>query len=265
MNPYAWQYRKLGGWLMFINVMSIIGIASGGAGILSYISLFAMFGAMRGIEPAMSAMFDAFQVFMGVMFIVMLVQLALNICVVVFLNRRRLQPLKIAYLAEYALTVLMYIAGIILFAVVPFSNLYAVLFRDMPGDAYYELQSSGFLAMMDSFNIVYIMIYAVAAAVAIGLGVAWWFYFKKSQRVKVYFDPNFPEPPPYYMWDARAAWQPPVYNAPAYGYAPPAPGQNQYPGPSSAQPHYLQQGQPYGGQPQTPAPGDHQNGQGQNQ
>ena len=265
MNPYAWQYRKLGGWLMFIHVVSIIGIVSGGIGFLSYISWLAITGVVRGIEPSVAAMFDTFQVFMGVMFIIMLVQLALDICVVVFLNRRRLQPLKIAYLARYALTALLYIAGIVLFALVPFSNLYAVLLRDMPGDAHSELQSSGFLAMMDSFNIMYIVIYAVFAAVAIGLGVAWWFYFKKSQRVKIYFDPHLPEPPPYYMWDARAAWQPPVYNAPTYGYALPAPGQNRYPGQFPAQPQYPQQCQPNGGQPQTPEPGSHQNGQRQDQ
>ena len=256
MNPYAWQYRKLGGWLMFINVMSIIGIVSGGIGILSYVSMFVMFGAIGSLEPALDAFFHTMQIFMSVMFVVLLVQLALNICVVVFLNRRRLHPFKIAYLAEYGLAVLMYIAGIVLFAVLPFGELYAMLFRDIPGDAYYELQSSGFFAAMDSFNIVYITLYAVFAAAAIGLGVAWWFYFKKSQRVKIYFDPNFPEPPPYYMWDARAAWQPPVYSAPTYGYAPAAPGQCQYP-----------QGQPPDSPPGATqqAPGHSQNGQGQNQ
>ncbi len=234
MLTSEYQYRKLGGWLMFILVMNIIIIAinlfstpGNFASALSYPDLSVVFGLIRGLAL-----------------------LALNVVTVLMLLKRKLRPFRICFLASRGLMVLnITIAALGQSTAGPglenviYNGLYSI-----PG--YMDSLSSMGLDSGDLFNItadvirVMVVIFWAIALIMLGILIAWAFYFKRSRRVAVYFGRGAeftPPPPPDYGFPQNAGHSAPQSPGPmppqgpdtipsqGQGYAsPPSYGQGAY-------------------------------------
>lgn len=216
------QYRRLGGWLTFIQVMTIILIVVYSLSLLSAIYLCFIVGFfdaayyglsdVLGNAPALEGLFGYYGFTVVQSLIFSILNLAAVICVLVFLNKRNLRYFKIAFFAGYAFVAFQYIVQTIYYAANPLRN---ILGEIMEYDSYYDYE--GFLlgnSMSDFFSRVFVATNIVCLIITIGLAVAWFFYFQRSERVRVYFDPNFV--PPAYI-------PPPAMPAPQPAYAYPAP------------------------------------------
>ncbi len=246
MNPLLPHYRKLGGWLMFINVMSIIGIVVHGLNVLSsFFSFFALgfSGSMFAVVEQEIGIPGLFQSFTGLynflivsVFVLSLILLATCICRLVFLQKRQLKPFKVAFFAGYGASIIYYVIYLIYFAVNPLGTSIQRVYEQMqklPGYQYDPQFDVFWKAQMDYINGYMLAVAIICLVIGIGLAVAFFFYFQRSRRVKVYFDPNYVDPPYTYT--------PPASQAVAY-----APPQQYAQQPRAAYP----QGYPAGSYPQ---------------
>lgn len=273
------SYRRMGGWLMFINVMAIIFIVSYSLSLLGsifYSFWLGMFGSAVGSYTYSGydewwRFYDqimGYANFSGIFtLIVSILSLAAVICVLIFLNKRNLLYFKISFFAGFGVSAISSVVLIAYYAFNPIGRIFQGIFDDYSyytGDYYSGYPS--FYAMSDYMNRFLIIMMVVGLLVTIGLAIAWFFYFKRSQRVAVYFDPNYVEPAPLYQAPSYPSYPVPAVPAYAqpiqYGQAAPHPAYRQpaytappggaYPPPARPVP-YVPVSQPYGGRPQVSA------------
>lgn len=228
MVPY--KYRKVGGWMMFFNVLFIISIVGGALGIL----LLALLLSLATSDNALDGYSTLYVLALTIQLIVGMV--------FAILARKKMQERDKAGYRRYGL--LYYGFAIACSVVVPFFN--------------------GSVAMGNYF-------YSIA--VSVGWFLFFYFYVAKSERVAVYFDPNYVPPPlppavmyypygaNYYGVNPQASYpygqygygQYPYMQYP-YGYSqyqyPPAYGQPPYPGAYQYPPQPQSPYSPWGPPPQ---------------
>lgn len=218
------NYRRLGGWLMFIKVIAILQIVSSGYSLLTT--------PFNTATVYMPAWYRVLNVFLA------MAMLALSICTLVFLGRRQLQQFRLSWLSYFGVAVVSAAAGSIMFSL----NQYAMLSYMRQSSPYYTSYSSSekqvFDAMIMKTLDFVLALFIVGVFVQIGMLIAWYYYLQRSKRVAVYFDPNYVEPLLQYY----------PYGAPYYpqagqtgGYYGQAPYLNSYP----PQGYYPQQGEQY--------------------
>ncbi|NLW79328.1 MAG: hypothetical protein GXY32_07965 [Ruminococcaceae bacterium] len=244
-QTYPPQYRKLGGWLLFINVITILSIVFNGLSLLTYlVSLSQAINTRYPGDGELQASLKSF--YFGTALrgtITAAVFLALAICVLVFLHRRRFKPFRVLFMATQGLYVAQYVVAIITSIINPVGqslyNTYGLIFEDIFDSYPFSTSSSKFdlQAFSQSIEALFWVFLILATAVSIGLFIAWLFYFMRSKRVKVYFDPAYVNPPgwqdgqpiinpaAYYGTAWPSAYAQPYYGA---GYPPAQPG---YPAP----------------------------------
>lgn len=217
------DYRKLGGWLMFFNVLLIINAASAACGALNtLVSL-----------GTLSSLFRFFPVwYWAVMSVMSIGGILVCVFALLRLHRRNLAGFRLfmmLYFGVYAVnSALVFVVFLLPGHTLGdwMRNIFSLL-------SYPEAEMQWFMDTMNrAVNSILTLSVVVALIVCVGGGIGTWFYLKRSRRVAVYFDPNYVPPPPVY---------PPAYGQPPY------PGVYYYP----SQP----QG-PYGqwGAPTPPAP-----------
>lgn len=237
------NYRRLGGWLMFIQVMSIILIVGYSLSLLAsalysflagfmevaYNSLVDYSGELYGFAN----FFSYYQFIMIYTLIFSILSLAAVICVLVFLQKRNLKYLRISFFTGFGIAIAGTVVQIIYYAFNPLSRILEGIFSDMVYDyGYYEPFPYN---LMEYWNRSIIVLFVVSLVITVGLAIAWFFYFQRSKRVAVYFDPHYVEPPTYGTPSYMAS---PAYPAPlAYGATTSYPAQPQpFPGYSSGYP-----------------------------
>lgn len=243
------QYRKLGGWLMFINVITIIGIVTGGLSLIGSISNLAAYSSYSGL--ASNTLYSIWGNSFGVLLynvIVNAVHLVLNILVLVFLHRRRLGPFRVVFLAGYGLSLLQSLGATLYYAFGPVKQWVTYYFESLIDEFYYGSSSYTYpdeatlrvTAQMLEAMILAVLIITLVCSIL--LFVAWLLYLVRSRRVKVYFDPHYVDPPGWHNGQpiplaAYGAAYPPAYG---YGTGYPPPAGQPYP-----QPGYPPPTQPY--------------------
>lgn len=204
-------YRRLGGWLMFIFVMAILSLVGGGIWVLFESSFFSFAAGLN------SGLFSAaIHPSTIIYFVYMVAGIVLSSLLIYALKKRQLKKFKICFFANYG----MYIAYSAYSVIKSYLNTqqYASSFSQLGSSSLYG--ENYFRTFYQSFVILFISLNVALLLVSIGLLIAWVFYFKRSKRVQVYFDPDYEEPefPPYpmYPYYAYPAYYP-YYN---YGYGP---------------------------------------------